>query len=168
MIVALDIDDTFLDMNYMLERTNNTGKRLSDEEFVKMVKTNANLLKPREYALEAAIKMYELSKNPIVFITAREPILYNITNSNLQDVIKGKFKYKLHVMGKKTEKSVALREEHVTYYADDHPHFILQTFKYVKKVFFVRSEKISKDPNFGKINNIVAVNNLMEMYEQIK
>ncbi len=165
MIIGIDIDNVFLDTRYFESKVILDKKRRFDiQEYVKLIEDNLDSVIPCKNAVEATTLMYTLSKQPIVFVTGRDELMYNITLRSLDKIIGTKFRYKLVTVGNASKEN-AIKQYHITYYADDNVHYLLQTFKHLSKAFFVRSDKYKKDPNFGKIRNIVCVNDLIEMYE---
>lgn len=163
MIVGIDIDNVFLDTQKLID----SFKDKSNEKFIRYMKENDDKVLPKKYAIQSLIKLHSKYNAKIIFITARPHLMYNDTVKTLDKFIKNKFPYKLITTDQKS-KEPYIKNNKLDFYVDDSPNYVLDAFKHVKIAFFMKTYKYNKIPNFGKIRNIVIINDLNEMVNIIE
>lgn len=180
-MIGFDIDDTVFDL-YPVVRTyfvsklgydvhprtkhNQKVPGISEEEMVShigQVLNNYNeMINPCNYAIEALTKFYELTNQPIIFITSRRPFVKDATIELLNDKLSVPYNLYQTVSSKKKD---LIRELDLKYFVDDRMSIVKSCRKVCKMVFLMNK---LWNLNREVVLNITRVNNLIEVFDYVR
>ncbi len=180
-MIGFDIDDTSFDL-YPVVRTyfasklgydvhprtkhNQSIPGLSDDDMIfhiREVLTKYNeMINPCPHAIEAFENFYELTNTPIIFITARRPIVNEATLELLNSKMTTPF---ILYHSKSSEKKDVIRQLGLKYFVDDRMSNVRSCRNVCKMVFLMnRLWNLNREATL----NITRVNNLMDVFNYVR
>jgi uncharacterized HAD superfamily protein len=144
-VPGLDDDD----ISYTIEQT--------------ILKTT-KVIRPFKTVKETLVQIFEQSKEPILFVTARELHLKDATEKSLENNFKGMFEYETIYTGEIGNKLQYLQAYDIGYFTEDNPDTCNEISQFLTKTFLVNRVY---NVNHKTFPDVIRINFLSDIISHI-